>query len=235
MKKRFIVLALVIGGSFAALSQLPLAWVAPYVMPSQIGQNIRYSGTVWDGAISEIDYLGTAQFQLSPKTFFSGGLPLTFHTRSPAMHLSGQASKTRLQDISFIGQLAQLPTRDGRLKDLKGSVVINVSELLVGEGCLSATGIATTDFLTQNKARWYWQGPKLSGPISCEEGDLIVELSGNESRQRIQADLRLSKDGSYRADISVQTNQKEASVVLPLYGFEQVGREYKLTEQGQWR
>ena len=235
MRKRFI-LAAALGGVAALISQLPLSWIAPHFMPEGLGQDIGYSGTVWDGRVTGLDYVGTAQFNLSPKALLTGGLPLSFSSQSPAMSVSGQASQKQLKDIRFEGVLAKLPTRDGRLKELAGQVNIAVSDLQIRDDeCVSAAGKITTDFLAMNQTRWQWRGPKLTGPISCEGGDLIVNLSGQENRQRIRADLRLSKDGSYAANITVQTDQPEASAVLPLYGFEAVGRDYKLTEQGKWR
>jgi len=152
------------------------------------------------------------------------------------MNISGQASRKTLRDIQFSGILAKLPTRDGRLKELVGQVNIQVNDLQIEDyECASADGQVSTDFLALNRSRWQWQGPTLAGPISCEGGDLLVNLSGRENRQVIRADLRLSKTGGYSASITVQTDQAEAGVVLPLYGFEKQGRQYKLTEQGQWR
>ena len=235
MKKRFIVLAALLGALIAFMPRIPLSWVGPHILPANAGQNIDYSGTIWDGQMTGLDIVGTANFTLSPKDIFSGE-PLSFKTQSPIMQMSGQASKSKLRDFRFFsGQFSSLPTRDGRLKDLKGQVTATISELNYDGSCVSAAGQMATDFLTRNEWRWQWRGPKLAGPISCEEGDVVVRLSGSENRQTVRADLRLAKDGGYRADITVQTNQPEAGVVLPLYGFEQVGREYKLTEQGQWR
>jgi len=235
MRKRYILLG-GLGAITAVMLQLPLSWVAPYFMPNDVGQDIHYSGTVWNGQVTGLDYIGAVNFQLNPKAMISGGLPLNFATQSSGMSISGQASQKQLKDIRFSGTLAKLPMRDGRLKELAGQVDIRVSDLQMKKGgCVSAAGQASTDFLALNQARWQWRGPKLAGPISCEEGDVIVKLSGQENRQIIRADLRLSLNGSYAANITVQTNQPEAGIVLPLYGFEAVGRDYKLTEQGQWR
>ena len=235
MRKRYF-LGACIGAFAAVISHLPLSWVAPHLVPDSLGQSIVYSGTVWDGQVSGVDYLGTVIFKVNPRAFFTGGLPVSFKTQSTAMSVSGKASQKQLKDIRFTGSLAKLPTRDGRLKELAGTVNIHLEELRIEEGsCASASGKASTDFLTLNRSRWQWQGPELSGPISCEDGDLLASLSGNENRQTVRADLRLSPDGSYSADITLRTNQPEAGVVLPLYGFEAVGRDYKLLERGQWR
>ena len=235
MRKRYFLLGL-LGGAAALISQFPLAWVMPQFIPSGAGKNIGYSGTIWDGQVRGLDFIGSANFKVSPKAWISVGLPLSFVSQSPAMSISGQASHKQLKDIRFSGVLAKLPTRDGRLKELAGQVDIRLDELQIkDEACSFAEGQVSTDFLALNQARWQWKGPTLSGPISCENGDLLLNLVGRENRQIIRADLRLSKNGNYGANITVQTDQPEAGVVLPLYGFEKQGREYKLTEQGQWR
>ncbi len=236
MRKRFIVVASFLGGGIALLTQLPLVWIAPHFIPENMGADIRYSGTIWDGRAAGLNDIGAVSFKLSPKALISSQLPLTFQTRSPAMQMSGKASPGRLKDFRFSGTLGQLPLRDGRLIELRGQVEFTIADMKIGEGCVSVTGQAATDFLTRNEARWRWRGPKLAGPISCEGGDLKVEMSGSENGQTIQADFRLLKDGNYRADVSVKTNQPEAGVVLPLYGFDkQPNGDFKLTEQGQWR
>jgi hypothetical protein len=235
MRKRYVLLGIV-GGAAALISQLPLSWVAPHFLSNEMGQDVGYSGTVWDGQVNGLNFIGTADFKFSLRKLIGEGLPLRFVSRSPAMTISGMASPKALKDIRFSGTLAKLPTRDGRLKELAGNVTINLDELQIQEEkCASAQGKISTDFLALNQSRWQWKGPVIAGPISCEGGDLLVNLSGQENRQIIRADLRLSPNGSYSANVSVQTDQVEAGVVLPLYGFEKQGREYKLTEQGQWR
>lgn len=235
MRKRFIALG-VISAAAAILINLPLKWIAPHLMPEGLGQAISYTGTIWDGQVRGLDYIGSANFKLSIKELFLNGLPLEFKSESPAMLISGKASQTQLKDIRFIGTLAKLPTRDGRLKELAGQVNILLAEMQIAEGnCTSAKGQITIDFLMLNRPRWQWQGPELTGPIRCENGELVVNLMGKDNNQNIRADLRLFKDGRYAANFTVQTSQPEAGVVLPLYGFELVGRDYKLTEQGQWR
>ena len=235
MKKRIIGLVCICAGGLGVLSQIPVAWVAPHILPDGLGTDIQYSGTIWDGNINGLDIVGNTQFQLNPKSLFSSDLPLSFQTSSPVMQLSGQASRYNIKDLNFSGQLAGLPTSDGRLKNLAGSVNIEISELKFNRTCSSANGQASTDILSLNQARWQWKGPFLSGPLRCEDGDIIAELSGAENGQTIQAILRLKIDGAYRADFSVRTPQPEAGVVLPLYGFEKRGSEFHLTEQGKWR
>lgn len=235
MRKRYILFGC-LGAIAGLVTQLPLSWVAPHFMPKGLGENITYSGTMWTGQVSGLDYIGRANFQLNPRALIGTGPALNFTSQSAAMSMSGKASPDHLKDIQFLGTLAKLPTRDGRLKELAGQVKIDIQELEIKDkSCDFSQGQMSTNFLALNQSRWRWKGPELAGPISCEGGDLVVSLSGRENRQIIRADLRLSANGTYNANIRVQTDQPEAGVVLPLYGFENKGREYQLTEQGQWR
>lgn len=235
MKKRSFILVILLGAALGVITRLPLAWVAPHIMPDGLGDNINYSGTLWRGKITGLDFIGAAQYKFNPRRVMKGGLPLSFQTASEAMKISGKASRNKIIGLNFIGQLANLPTTDGRLKGLTGDVNIQITALKFDKDCESATGKASTDFLSRNKARWQWQGPVLSGPVSCEHGDLIANLTGAENGQTVRADLRILTNGAYRADISVKTSLTEAAIVLPLYGFEKRNGEFKLTEQGKWR
>ena len=93
MKKRIIGLVCICAGGLGVLSQIPVAWVAPHILPDGLGTDIQYSGTIWDGSINGLDIIGNTQFQLNPKSLFSSDLPLSFQTSSLVMQLSGQTSR----------------------------------------------------------------------------------------------------------------------------------------------
>ncbi len=104
----------------------------------------------------------------------------------------------------------------------------------VSKSCEAATGTIRTDVLKRNKARFQWQGPELSGPINCENGEIVATLSGQDSRTEIEAVARINLSGSYRLETSVSSRDPEAAALLPLYGFQRSGGRFTLTEQGQW-
>ena len=89
--------------------------------------------------------------------------------------------------------------------------------------------------MQRNQLIWYWVGPKLSGPIRCEAGDLVTDLMGIENGQDIKVRVKMQADGIYSADIQVITNTQGADAVLSLYGFTKSGRTYSLIETGKWR
>ena len=132
--------------------------------------------------------------------------------------------------------IATIPFTDGRLQGLRGDFSARLSELQVSEqSCQSASGTVRTDVLQRNGGQIQWTGPELTGPIRCESGALIADLSGRDAEQTITALVKIMPDGLYRADISVRTLRVEADAVLPLFGFSRSGQNFVLTEQGKWR
>lgn len=131
---------------------------------------------------------------------------------------------------------ASVPFTDGRLRGLRGDVTALILDMQFSEqSCQSATGTIQTDVLQRNGGTIQWTGPELTGPIRCEDGALIADLSGQDTEQAISALIRLVPDGTYRADINVRTLRAEADAVLPLFGFSRSGQSFVLTEQGKWR
>jgi len=174
---------------------------------------------------------GTANLDIHPfsqRVRLQAGKGLNF--------LSGDAGRRDAKEIDLHLNLADLPVTDGRLQGLRGELTAQISQMTYDStGCLSATGEASTDVLQRNGGSIEWTGPRLEGPISCENGVFIADLSGRDAQQTVSARVQLASDGTYRADITARTNRPEADAVLPLFGFTRSGRDFKLTEQGKWR
>jgi hypothetical protein len=228
------ILPAAVAGIAAIVFALPLAWVAPRFVPADVktaAPNLTFSGTVWNGHISGIPFFDSANFDLAP---LAGQADITAGNRRN--YLSGRIGRSMAEDLSLRADLASFPSNDGRLQGLRGELVIRISEIKFTEaGCESATGSARTDVLQRNGGSIQWTGPGLEGPIRCEAGAVIADLSGEDAQQSITALIRLSPDGTYRADVTARTDRVEADAVLPLFGFSRSGRDFKLTEQGRWR
>ena len=229
MRKRWIILAL-LAGLAASIAVLPLSWVVSLFVPDELS-DLKFHGTIWNGSATNIPVFETANVKLSP-------VSLSAHIESGngVNYLAGLVSTNHARDIDLVVDLSTLPLTDQRVKGLAGTVRLNLSEInFDAQSCLSAEGTAMTDVLQRNQARLNWTGPELSGPISCEDGSLIANISGQDQQQTIKALMRFSPNGTYRVDLSAQTSRSEAGAILPLFGFTRSGTEYKLTEQGKWR
>jgi len=174
---------------------------------------------------------GTANLKVSPRA-----RQLEIQSGQDRNYLAGTVSQSRAKDIVFHMDVATVPFTDGRLQGLRGDFTAEISEMQVAEqACQSAAGLARTDVLQRNGGKIQWTGPELAGPIRCEDGALIADLSGRDAQQTITAFIKLMPDGLYRADVSVRTIRAEADAVLPLFGFSRSGQNFVLTEQGKWR
>jgi len=88
--------------------------------------------------------------------------------------------------------IATIPFTDGRLQGLRGDFSARLSELQVSEqSCQSASGTVRTDVLQRNGGQIQWTGPELTGPIRCESGALIADLSGRDAEQTITALVKI--------------------------------------------
>jgi len=224
----------VLTGLGALVSALPLAWIAPLVVPETVrtsASDLTYRGTIWRGTLSGLPLFESANYNASLLS-----QRMNFTTGGRGNYLNGDISKSDAKNINLRVNLTSIPFTDGRLVNLQGDVVALISEMTFDEtSCLSAIGNAQTDVLQRNGGAIQWTGPLLTGPISCEEGAVIANLSGKDGQQSVNALLDLAPDGNYRAVVTVRTNRAEADAVLPLFGFTRAGRDFKLTEQGRWR
>ncbi len=218
----------------ALVAFFPMRWAAGWALPDNIktlAPDLEVHGTIWRSNVSGLPLFGTANLKLSPRS-----RQVEIQSGEDRNYLSGVVSQSGANDINFQMDIATVPFTDGRLQGLRGDFTAKVSEVKISDQtCQSAAGTARTDVLQRNGGKIQWTGPELTGPIRCEEGALIANLSGRDAEQTITALVRLMPDGSYRADIKVRTLRVEADAVLPLFGFSRSGQNFVLTEQGKWR
>jgi len=235
---------LIPGGLMALLWFLPLSWIAPFVVPSAFTTDqTQYRGTLWSGTISALRDVDTVNYKLKPLNAIIGKMPLSVDITANGISARGGASNSEVKEFGFKINVSSLPLPDLRLRGLAGEIYGTVENARWDKdrACVSASGAATSNILTQNRALFAWEGPVLSGPISCDEaGSVIFDLKGADAVQSITVKVAISAAGQYHSDMRVVTKDPEAELVLPLFGFEERGRvqnsvEFRLVEQGQWR
>jgi len=232
------------GGVIALLMFLPLKWVGPHIVPATMTTSkIQYTGTIWKGQISGLTDLDQVTYTLKPLNVLFANLPLTFLAVDKGLNVRGKAGRSRAKDILFKINISDLPLPDPRLRGLAGLATARIDTVVWDKSgsCEDIKGTAQSNVLTQNRSLFNWSGPVISGPISCgANGAYVFSLSGRDNTQIIEARISISAQGSYSSDITVTTQDQNASMALPLFGFEEKqatieGRQFVLIEQGRWQ
>jgi len=217
------------------VKNLPLVWIGKGAAPESVAPNLTYTGSVWHGAVNNISGIGSVAIRTSVVNFITGKPPVTFNSISPGFFIDGTASFSSLTSLRAKGEISDLALTDRRFANLGGAFDLTLRSLDLGKTCKSADGTISTDILTKNQANWQWRGPGLKGPVTCENGDMVFNLTGRDRQQSIKATLRLQPTGQYRAIVNVVSSRAEIDAILPLYGFEKNATGYQLSEAGKWR
>ena len=91
---------------------------------------------------------------------------------------------------------------------------------------MKAEGRIWTNLLTRMESRWQWRGPELEGPISCQEGDVVLSLAGqNAAGEEVEGRLEVGLDATGRFQANVSNSQPETAQALILLGFLSEGRD----------
>ncbi len=234
MSKKAWIAAGLIGAVSGLVANFPMAWIGGFKPQDGLAKPLTYSGTVWHGQVFNLPLSGPLEIRTRPMGFVRGGTPISFQSAAPGLSLRGAAGPKQIKDLQYGAEYSVLPITDGRLVGLDGRVDLRIDEARFGAGCETLTGTLRTDVLTRNRARFQWQGPELSGPLSCENGEIVATLSGRDNRSDIEAVMHINLAGSYRLETRVTSRDPEAAALLPLYGFQNNGGRFTLTEQGQW-
>lgn len=218
----------------ASISFFPLSWLGHAFINPRVPYSLAYQGTVWNGTLSGIPNIAPVTFQTSPVKALTGQDALSFQSRSPQLEFAGRLGIKHLEEFTLQGHASYLGVIDGRLGNLSGIFAMNITEAHFNAGCERATGSTTSDILAQNAHIWYWQGPSLSGPVTCEDGALSLTLSGKDPSTDVNAHIAIRLDGTYRIQIDLASTDPRTDAVLPLYGFQKTQTGYRLSEAGKW-
>jgi len=196
-----------------------------------------YTGTIWRGYITGTD-AGTLNLETSIMRLLKGDNPVHVWGGQQGLDLRFEAGLSGLRLVKIEGTMKALALRDPRLGAVSGNFKLDVPDMKLMETCEYAKGTAWTDFLSQNSGRLLWKGPDLEGPVTCDDGKIIADLSGKDDTAEVNAKVSIGLEGSYKADITAKVNrniERFAAQSLTQSGFHKSGGVYKLTEQGRWQ
>ncbi len=220
----------------AALWQAPASLVAPALQQS--GANVQYrelAGRIWDGELRGLtvgdQYLGDVSFRLH-------ALPLLTGTISSDVSVAGGAAVGE-GEIGANALLRRVWLRDASLEFDLGSVrrytifgipyegrarakIARLSWSL-NAGCLEAQGDVWTDVLNASARRFVGDGLVLSGPASCADDRLRLNLSGANREGVTNIAVSVTPRLTYQLTASVMPDRAELKTNLRAIGFEDSG------------
>ena len=232
MRKLTMSLA-VLTGLAAVIFTLPLRWIAPLVIGQDISDNLNYGGTIWTGYAALPDNQGYMDLSVNLIDGLTGNGLMQFETRGTSFVATGALGVADVKNVRMKAPVQALTMRDARLYGLSGEVDITLKTLTYRSPC-TAEGKILVRGVTMNYPDWVWQGPDLSGPISCQGDVLIFDMTGQGGGDGISLTLGLHKGGRYDINLAFTTQQAGADIALPLLGFDAQNGRWQLTERGQW-
>lgn len=216
----------------AAITMAPVGFIMKQVSASDA--RIQYAsaqGSVWNGKVRDIRYgiqsVGDAEIKTSGLALLTGKLSSDIRLTGSGLNGRGQVAAgfggdVTIRNMRVLGSTADLINITPEVRDLAGEFTIDVRQAeLKDNACTSAQGTVWTDILTRMERRYRWTGPELSGPISCENGQVVIALSGqNADGENVSARLEISLDatGNFLADVT--TTSRDTIQALTLLGFE---------------
>ena len=232
---RITKLVLLVAAIAALLVMLPLRLVLGWADPS--GRTLKaqaVEGIAWDGLVGELQLgqlplglmevdmmplpllIGRAQFALE-RPDFPGARPFSARVRGSGGDL---AIVNASGELPLGGMMAPLPVRTLTLNGF--------SAQMAGGACVSASG--TLGLVVPAMGAMMNAETVLAGEARCEEGALVVPMTGPSGAERI--DLRITPDGRWNAVMSLVGVPPEMAAPLVEMGFQQRRNGVGLTASG---
>ena len=204
----------------------------------------KASGTIWGGEIEALHFNGHYLGKLRQRTSLLGLLTAKISSRysltgGPALS-SGQITVTPWGSVGVKNtqiqlDLARFNIRDAFDAPMRGLLEIRIKELkFANNKCEQAEFEIWTNALLNSATRYGGQGFDLSGQGRCEDGTLIVPLSGRGPNEAVYLDVEVDAAFNYEARVRVQSQTADLIAALKLYGFDTQGEDLVLIQRGNF-
>lgn len=202
----------------------------------------RALGTIWSGRLEGVRFGalngGALTWRLPLGGLFQGKIdaPVSLadgDVVGEGRYLVNMSGDRRLIVTNL--RVAGLPLGD---VVLPGETTVTGFDVFFDAGaCARAEGQVNSDVLVRAGQTLGFEGPPLSGPVSCEGEDAVVALTGeNASGDAVLAVVRLKGDGQGVWRLSVRSDKPEAQIALAAAGFtvEPEAGEANFSEEITW-
>ena len=240
MRSAGIILLVVIGLIGGLIWQVPLSFALRQSGIASTGVSwTQARGTIWQGQVTDIAVqqrkIGALELNLIPTSLLSGSLSYDARWVGPigkgVGSISVSASSYSAKNVSLAVSLSEIPDLVEELKQAEATFRMSQADVSWErfDGCIRASGALQTDVVRLVGHQLQKDWPDLTGELSCENGNLVANLSG-ESAQGERFDvvffMATSEPVRYRANISGVSPDVENA--LALYGFKSENGEYTL-------
>ena len=202
------------------------------------------SGTVWNGRIEDAAVQGQplGLVTLRPRLFplLGGTLDADVTMDGPLgtgeARVKAKGQRVILLDAAADLDLAATSARDAFGQPLRGRAQVETPSLtLAGGACEAGTLDVTTDLLTQAAAQLGAPalGAPLAGQGACEDGMLVLPLTGRGAAGEAEALLRLGP-ARYTTALTLTPDDPRAGQVLEAYGFKRSAGGFTLVTRGRY-
>lgn len=193
------------------------------------------NGSVWNGSVMGLRYgaqpVGNVQLKTDWLSVFGGALKSSVAVTDGGVLAAGDArigldGGINLSNIKVRGNTSDLLSLKQDIRMLGGDFSLSLKKLTLKSGaCRKAeSGEVWTNILTRFEQKYDWKGPELKGPITCENGRIVVNMTGTGERgETVSAYLAfdLNANGTFRAEIE-KASEKVAQAATVL-GFVTLG------------
>ena len=218
---------------FASLLLLaPASLVAPIIIAA--GANIQYqeiSGTIWRGAVSGVStgevYLGDISYRLRPMAFLTGAVSADVTAQDGAALGAGRikygffARRVKISNVNVAFDLSAVRRYtlfgipyQGRVEARDATVVWSP------DGCTQAQGDIRTDVLDAPSRTLVNESLLLAGPASCENGLMMISLTGANRQGETEIKIAIDSAMTYRVMASIDLGRADLENNLRQFGFE---------------
>jgi type II secretion system (T2SS) protein N len=203
------------------------------VIAGAAGANISYQnieGTIWRGKFFGVSTrgapLGDIEYTLSALSLLSFSPKVQVKSANGAVRGEGQITfgaggRIVLSDAVFDVDLGPFARQGVLGMPVQGEARLQVEEIRVSQrGCEKAAGEVWTNILEAPAKQYSTGGFPMSGVVSCDNADLLLDLSGSGENGEAELALRISPDLTYELVATARPSEADIASVLRLFGFE---------------
>ncbi len=245
-RKRGLTLVFALVALATVIVTAPASMVASLAAKS-LGPRISIGGTqgsLWRGDLLAVAVdgvlLGDVAFTVSPFNLLVGAVQMDFMVGKGAANGEGRAR------LALIGQAFEL--RDARIDfnlaairnytlfgaPYSGQIKADVAHLkLTRLGCSAADARIETTALSRLSQQTIGEALILSGPATCADRALAVNLSGEGAAGRADIGVVIAPDFTYELTAAVKPERSELRTALKLIGFEIRGEVMSFDVRGE--